>query len=641
MLYSCEGTKHNSIFSAVNLILKSYQANFITIHNPSAYLDVDIVGNIKLTNQAITVVNEFASLPLCCKNGPCSTKRRSYFGKVLLFFPSFTNSIESYYKQVEQNKKSEENPVSIFLIYFDRNKSVEYVSFNSRYKIMNVLYAAVFIVLVDKDWSPAKRSDVNKITIYCTNCMYCGGKIPKSIVQFDSTTDDFKFKLRQAQISVFNNGHGMIWRPHGLPNRHAEPVEKAVRNFLSFLSEGESIHPFLKTPSYPNHFSPAMHILLLNVTKHGIQNLLSLRGVMFACTNQIGADYSHYLALDVGTLERILYRYSSNHHTNFVMLRQYGFNFITCSGVAVKNEINAFIRPFDWITWTCLFITIGAIVAFLSHENKLNSVIYTFGALIEQSNRVLHIFKRKWYNLLIVLMFSIISGAYKGKILQFLMLLRQYGLTVTRIQDMVNFTFYSTEETFFFNNTFGDYRGKDMSQFQEVYTAYLKTREDYNETMLDKVRYMYYSEPDSWNTIGQRGYDYVKHCNATAYAGLLNTIDDNLNRANEMGKTDNIMFMKGADNFRPTGEFAFFDPHLDDIMARRLQRLIDNGIHFIWQKWIDIRYRTAKRPTTDNCKKPLRLNSDLMSLLLTVSILFVFASLIFCSKIVSKLFVMI
>ena len=211
LLYSCEGTKHKSIFSAVNLIVKSYQTHFITVYNPSAYLDVDIIGNIKLNNQAITVVNNLRFLPLRCKNGPCSTKRRSNFGKVLLFFPSPRNSIDRYYIRVEQNKKSEENPVSIFLIYFDRNKYEKSFRFNYRSEIMNVLYVGVFIVIVDKDWSPEKLSDVKKITIYCTNCMYCGGKMPRNIVHFDGTTDDLKSKLRQAQISGFDNGNGMIW----------------------------------------------------------------------------------------------------------------------------------------------------------------------------------------------------------------------------------------------------------------------------------------------------------------------------------------------------------------------------------------------------------------------------------------------
>jgi len=125
LLYSCEATKQKSVFSAVNLILKSYHTNLITIYNPSAYLDVDIVGNIKLTTQDITVVNNFTYLPLRCNNGPCPTKRRSHFGKVLLFFPSSTNPIRDYYSRLEENKKSEQNPVSIFLTYFDGTKSVE------------------------------------------------------------------------------------------------------------------------------------------------------------------------------------------------------------------------------------------------------------------------------------------------------------------------------------------------------------------------------------------------------------------------------------------------------------------------------------------------------------------------------------
>jgi len=69
-----------------------------------------------------------------------------------------------------------------------------------------------------------------------------------------------------------------------------------------------------------------------------------------------------------------------------------------------------------------------------------------------------------------------------------LLLPRQYDLTVTKINEMTNFTFYSTDELFFFKYTFGDYQANlDMNKFQEVYTAYLKTRTDYNETLLKKA----------------------------------------------------------------------------------------------------------------------------------------------------------
>ena len=209
VLYSCERTRYKSHFSAVNLILENYHTNFITIYNPSAYLHVDIVGNIKLTTQAITVVNNFTYLPLRCQNGPRSTIRRSHFGKVLLFFPSSTNSIQGYYSLVRQNRKSQENPISIFLIYFDKNKLVKPGEW-SRFSIMNDLYAAVFIVFVDKDWFPKTRSNVHQITIHCTNCMHCAGMIQENIVPFDSTTDNFKENLRKAQISGFNNGNGMM-----------------------------------------------------------------------------------------------------------------------------------------------------------------------------------------------------------------------------------------------------------------------------------------------------------------------------------------------------------------------------------------------------------------------------------------------
>jgi len=146
---------------------------------------------------------------------------------------------------------------------------------------------------------------------------------------------------------------------------------------------------------------------------------------------------------------------------------------------------------------------------------------------------------------------------------------------VTKIKDMINFTFNSTHEVFFFNSTFGDYNiQSDMSDFQKVYAAYLETRKDYSKKLLDKVRYMEFVPwKISFNHMVQKRYGFLKHCNETAYAGFLDTIDANLNIANEMGKKENIVFMSGSDNFRPTGKFFSFDPHLEGIMAHRLQRL--------------------------------------------------------------------
>jgi len=236
LLYFCEGTKHKSINSAVNLILKSYHTNFITIYNPSAYLGVDIVGNIKLTSQAITVVNNFTYLPLRCKNGPCSAKRRSHFGKVLIFFPDSTHSIDSYYGRLKKNRNGEESPVSIFILYFDGTKFLEHDG-GSRYTIMDILYASVFIAMVDNDWVPEIRSNTNKITIYCTNCIYCGGKIPESIVPFQSTTDDLKTKLRQALSLGFDNGNGMMWMLRTMFNPHEESLEKAFQYFATVLEQ--------------------------------------------------------------------------------------------------------------------------------------------------------------------------------------------------------------------------------------------------------------------------------------------------------------------------------------------------------------------------------------------------------------------
>lgn len=126
-------------------------------------------------------------------------------------------------------------------------------------------------------------------------------------------------------------------------------MKTAVQYFATVLETGDAIHPCLEAPGFPNHFSQVMLILLLNFTKHGLQNLEFLRGISSACKNQMGAKNSHLLFLDFVTPEKLLHQYLLSYHTNFVMLRQQEFDFITCSGVHLKNKINAYIRPFDWL----------------------------------------------------------------------------------------------------------------------------------------------------------------------------------------------------------------------------------------------------------------------------------------------------
>jgi len=125
---------------------------------------------------------------------------------------------------------------------------------------------------------------------------------------------------------------------------------------------------------------------------------------------------------------------------------------------------------FGRLTGYCVFSTITCIVVFALPNRRLQCFMYTFGALIEQSNGAfLNIFRKKWYNVSILLTFLTISGAYKGKILQFLMQGRQYELTVTKIKNITNFTFYSTHELFFCNKTFRKYRDfVHMNDFLEL-----------------------------------------------------------------------------------------------------------------------------------------------------------------------------
>jgi len=172
-----------------------------------------------------------------------------------------------------------------------------------------------------------------------------------------------------------------MWKLKKGFNTFEERLEKAVQYFISILDQGKSIHPFLRDLGFPEHFSLVMTILLLNLTKHGLHNMGSTEAIWAAYINDPkGVDPSLFLSWDFGTL---LNRNSVHDHAHFVMLRQHRFNFITCSGVYFKNDINAFIRPFDSITWTCVTLTIAFIVAFTYSKTRLD-FMSTFGALIEQ-----------------------------------------------------------------------------------------------------------------------------------------------------------------------------------------------------------------------------------------------------------------
>jgi len=90
---------------------------------------------------------------------------------------------------------------------------------------MNILCVAEFIIFVDEDRSPKIRSDVNKITICCTSCMYCVGKVDQNFVQFDWLTEKRNAKLRQAQILALNKGNGMLWWLKGRSYRESAKEE--------------------------------------------------------------------------------------------------------------------------------------------------------------------------------------------------------------------------------------------------------------------------------------------------------------------------------------------------------------------------------------------------------------------------------
>ena len=130
-------------------------------------------------------------------------------------------------------------------------------------------------------------------------------------------------------------------------------------------------------------------------------------------------------------------------------------------------------------------------------------------------------------------------------------------------------------------------------------------------------------KPCFFNFMEQRGYDFVKHCNKTAYAGLLITVDDNLSKANEMGKTDIIVFMNGSDTFGLTGEFVLFDPHLEGIMAHiGCKGSWTPGCISYGRNGLLSDTRRQKKSALNNRHKPLELNSDLLSLFSTVLVLY-------------------
>lgn len=222
--------------------------------------------------------------------------------------------------------------------------------------------------------------------------MICTEVIIIGNVQFDIGRENLKTRLRQAQLSGFDNGNEMMWRLKEGYNIHEEPLEEAVEYFISVLEQGQPIHPFLEMPGFPKYFLSVLPILLINFTKYGLYNMKSAKEIRL---DPKKLDESLSLSFDFGTL---LNDSSSYFLAHSVMLRQYGYNFITCSGSGVhfKNKINAFIRPYDWITWTCVVITIAFIVAFTSPKNIVDSFMYTFGALTEQSvPAFVNVFRKK------------------------------------------------------------------------------------------------------------------------------------------------------------------------------------------------------------------------------------------------------
>jgi len=195
----------------------------------------------------------------------------------------------------------------------------------------------------------------------------------------------------------------------------------------------------------------------------------------------------------------------------------------------------------------------------------------------------------------LVLSFLVFSHAWKGQLLSVLLTAYSYSTPWERINDLMNFTIYSSDTPNFFSTSFNTlpfsrefqsaYTDIEISYYAKAASTELKKYRDlyvksHSNTVKPKLLPKY--EPNEFS-----GFSLLRNCNRTAYAVLNSLADSELQLANLMSKNNSIRFLKGKDEFRPTGFFWRFSAHYNSFFLTKLHKIRESGIYQLWERYIE------------------------------------------------------
>jgi len=212
-----------------------------------------------------------------------------------------------------------------------------------------------------------------------------------------------------------------------------------------------------------------------------------------------------------------------------------------------------------------------------------------FAVLIEQSRgfSLITKYKSKFLCGTLVLSFLVFSHAWKGQLLSVLLTAYSYSTPWERINDLMNLTIYSSDTPNFVSTSFNTlpfsrefqsaYTDIEISYYTKAASTQLKKYMDlyvksHSNTFKPKILPRYKPNESS-------GFSLLRNCNRAAYAVLNSLADSELQLANLISKNYSIRFLKGKDEFRPTGFFWRFSAHHDSFFLTKLHKIRESGIY--------------------------------------------------------------
>ena len=654
----------------LNTLLESFENTMITI-----YLSEDFDGpNIKLEGfkTPLSIIRDPGKLLPFQYKGSITRfsvrRRKSHFSRVYLYMWAtndfeFPYVIQSYHEGVKYYQ--EENPVTFILLTTKKILPILLTSSEQWLpkSALTFTLISVFVLVLDFK-SPLHIVNIDRQGYYvCENCF--GNVEPKWI---GMEIDDLK-SLRSLTVDIlkrgFDNGYGLIWSVMDEQIIETSKSRIEALKILAELAEREiRISPFAQLDPYPMNMDAIVLSHLFNLTSAGLANVIGDDWTVYArCPKRTDCLCCYAMGIVKGTSHQ-MFQYGGNKlnsHQQMIMVETLSYSFITCDGVELWNPGNAFLQPFDWHTWIGLIASLVLISISLSLSlsrrdfGSSQGIFAVVRIVLEQPKERENNTQGKFrvIKITVLFMFILINNAYKGQILSFLHRLPNYEMKWVKIEDLRNFTLYSTEEHNFFASNYSmkalkeghDRKQKKnvwafSGQFAQLYNAFVNLAQlAGNFELMDKLEtntISRYSWSKKMKNLGLKhvrfnvtGFDILKDCNKSAYAVANKKVDvellyGNILLSQQEGMAGKGIFMKGDDEFMSDSVFWRIDPHFDSLIAKRIEKMMESGIHQLWEAWMSFKFIAEQRKflKTKNGRETnsLKLDANIISLFAVLSL---------------------